>query len=148
MFDSLQKFFNGGPQAEDDGTGDLRIATCVLLLEAAHADRDFSAEEKERITGIVARRFGLDDAGAAAMLEAADAERARRDDLFFFAKQVNANYERPRKLAIIELLWEVVYSDKVLEANEDALMHKVGNLLGVRHDELMALKVKVKNRVG
>jgi uncharacterized tellurite resistance protein B-like protein len=47
-------------------------------------------------------------------------------------------------LAVLELLWQVVYNDGVLEAREDALMHKMGTLLGVRHEELMALKLKVK----
>ena len=39
----------------------------------------------------------------------------------------------------------MVFSDGVLEAHEDALMHKMATLLGVRHEELMALKVKVQN---
>lgn len=147
MFDSLRKFF-AEPDAGDRECGgdDLRIATCVLLLEAAHADRDFSDVERERITDIVARRFGLSPADTADLLAAAEQERAGRDDLYHFARVINERYPRPRKLAVLELLWEVVYSDQVLEAHEDALMHKLGNLLGVRHDELIALKLKVKGR--
>jgi hypothetical protein len=34
----------------------------------------------------------------------------------------------------------------MLEAHEDALMHKVGNLLGIRLEDLMALKRKVQGR--
>jgi uncharacterized tellurite resistance protein B-like protein len=61
---------------------------------------------------------------------------------------VDENYPKARKLAILELLWDVVYSDGVLEAHEDALMHKLGNLLSVRHEDLMALKVRVRRRRG
>jgi len=146
MFEALQKFFPGGQSEDSRGPEDVRVATCVLLLEAAHADRDFSEVEKTRITDIVARRFGLGTEEAASLMKVADEERARRDDLYSFARQVNEQYTRPRKLAVIELLWEVVFSDLVLEAHEAALMHKLGNLLGIRHDELMALKLKVKGR--
>ncbi len=146
MFDSLQKFFNNDDAQRTSGSDDLRVATCVLLLEVAYADRDFSLEEKERITGIISRRFSLTPEKTSELLAAADEERRQRNDLYHFARLVNEQFTRARKLAIIELLWQVVYSDKELEAHEDALMHKLGNLLGIRHDELMALKVKVKSQ--
>ncbi len=146
MFDSLQHFFSEPAKGQSSGDEELRVATCVLLLETAYADRDFSSVEKERITGIISRRFSLTKERTAELLAAADQERKRRDDLYHFARLVNEKFTRPRKLAIIELLWEVVYSDQVLEAHEDALMHKLGNLLGVRRDELIALKLKVKGQ--
>ncbi len=146
MFNSLQKIFNGQTPDHERGVDDLRIATCVLLLEAAHADRDFSTEEKDRITDLIAKRFNLSAEETVKLLAAAEREREQRDDLYYFARLVNEQFNRGRKLAIIELLWDVVYSDHVLEAHEDALMHKFGNLLGIRHDELIALKVKVKGK--
>ncbi len=146
MFDSLRKIFNEPAEQPAPGSDDLRLATCVLLLETAHADRDFSPQEKERILEIIASRFKLGRDEAAILLAEAGRLREEKGDLYSFARLVNDHYDRPRKLAILELLWEVVYSDHVLEAHEDALMHKLGNLLGVRHEELMALKVKVKGR--
>ncbi len=145
MFASLSRFFND----EGDGRGAeatperLRLATCVLLLEVANADDEFSAEEKAALDRIVAQRFQLDDAETAELLAAAEQERKGAGDLFAFARLVDTHYPRARKLAILELLWEVVYSDGVLEAHEDALMHKLGNLLSIRHEDLMALKVRV-----
>ncbi len=147
MLDRLQQFFNqrmAGRDEQDDAAR-LRIATCALLLEAAHADRDFSADERALVAELVARRFDLNETDARELIAIADAERENADDLYRFARLVNADFPRARKLAVVELMWRVVYSDGVLEAHEDALMHKVGNLLGVRHDELIALKLKVRN---
>ena len=79
---------------------------------------------------------------------AADEERRKSGDLYQFARLINEQFPREQKLAVLELLWQVVYSDGVLEAHEDALLHKMGTLLGVRHEELMALKVKVKREKG
>lgn len=147
MFRSLSRFFqeNMGPaEAIDEDLNHLQVATCALLLEAAHADSEFSEEEEKAIAKMVGARFGLDDAQTAELLHVADEERRQKGDLYQFARLINENFARPRKLAILELLWQVVYSDGVLEAHEDALMHKLGTLLGVRHEELMALKLKVK----
>jgi len=146
MFKSFRSFFEGrmGETAQDEQQR-LRVATCALLLEAAHADNEFTPEERSKIGDLVSRRFGLDAGETAELMALAEAERATSDDLYQFARLINEGFSHPRKLAIVELLWEVVYSDDVLEAHEDALMHKLGTVLGVRHQELMALKVKVKN---
>ncbi len=150
MLERIQQFFNQrmADQAPLDDAARLRIATSALLLEAAHADKDFSDDERTLVARLIGERFQLDDADTAALLELADTERSHADDLYEFARLVNNDFPRARKLAVIELMWRVVYSDGVLEAREDALMHKVAHLLGVRHDELIALKLKVLNEGG
>jgi uncharacterized tellurite resistance protein B-like protein len=147
MFRSLSKFFQetmSPAESRDEDLNHLQVATCALLLEAAHADNDFSEQEEEAIATMVAARFGLDPDQTAELLHVADEERQSSGDLYQFARLINEKFTRGRKLAILELLWQVVYSDGVLEAHEDALMHKMGTLLGVRNEELMALKMKVK----
>ena len=150
MFDAISKFFEDkiGAQAEGmDEERQLQVATCVLLLEVAHADEEFTAQERETIDTVVGRRFGLDREQTRQLLDLADDQRRQEEDLYGFSRLLNETYSRPRKLAILDLLWEVVFSDGVLEEHEDALMHKMGNLLGVRHQELMAVKVQVKKRL-
>jgi len=147
MFESLSGFFKEKMAPAEGGTEDLnhlQVATCALLLEAAHADNDFTAEEEEAIARMVGARFGLDTEQTTELLHVADEERKSSGDLYQFARLINDSFTHARKLAVLELLWQVVYNDGVLEAHEDALMHKMGTLLGVRHEELMALKLKVK----
>lgn len=150
MFGSLKTFFkdNMAPLDQGDDTLRLQVATCALLLEAAHADDKYSEAEVKTIMALVGKRFQLGDDQTADLLHVADEERRRSGDLYQFARLVNDNFTRERKLAVLELLWQVVYSDGVLEAHEDALMHKLGTLLGIRHEELMALKRRVKRDQG
>jgi uncharacterized tellurite resistance protein B-like protein len=147
MLNSLSRFFENRLAPSDDAQDDetrLRIATCALLLEAAHADDEFSDAERSTISQLVGARFQLSEAQTLELLTVADEERRRSGDLYQFARLVNNSFPTPRKLAIVEILWEVVYSDGTLEAHEDALMHKMGTLLGIRHEDLMAVKLKVK----
>ena len=150
MIGSLKSFFQSrlAPADEGDDVTRLQIATCVLLLEAANADNELSASELETTMTLVGRRFGLSAAETAEMLHVADAERQQSGDLYQFARLVNDSFPRERKLAVLELMWQVVFSDGILEAHEDALMHKMGTLLGIRHEELMALKIQVKRGLG
>lgn len=151
MFGPLQKLVQGAlaPGAnEQDEASRLRLATAVLLLEAAHADSEFSDEERATVTRLLQARFALDAAATEALMATAEQARWESGDLYQFARQLNESFPLPRKLAVAELLWEVVLGDGVLEAHEDALMHKVGNLLGIRHEDLMSLKRKVRGRSG
>jgi len=149
MLESIRSFFAGHVDASvPDAAGQrdrVRIATCALLLEAAHADADFDAGEAREIGRIVARRFRLDEQHTEQLLALAEAEREEATDLYQFARLINANFTRAQKLAVVELLWQVVYSDGRLEAHEDALMHKVANLLGLQHRELIALKLRARD---
>jgi len=150
MFGSLKSFFqdNVAPAGQDDDAHRLQIATCALLLEVAHADDDYTAEEVGTIMALVGKRFGLDAEETSDLLHVADEERKNSGDLYQFARLINDGFTRERKLAVLELLWQVVYSDGVLEAHEDALMHKMSTLLSIRNDELMALKIRVKREKG
>ena len=150
MFGHLQNIFQGalasGASPQDEASR-LRLATAVLLLEAAHADSEFADDERVAVTSSApdALRVGR----CRCRLNCSRRPRQARwesGDLYQFARQLNDSFPLPRKLAVVELLWEVVYSDGTLEAHEDALMHKLGNLLGIRHDDLMALKRKVLGR--
>ena len=150
MFGSLKSFFedNMAPVEEADDAQRLRVATCALLLEVAHADDEYSSDEVQTIMALVGKRFNLSADETKELLHVADEERQSSGDLYQFARLVNDSFSRERKLAVAELLWQVVYSDGVLEAHEDALMHKMGTLMGIRHEDLMALKVTVRRDLG
>jgi uncharacterized tellurite resistance protein B-like protein len=148
MLDAIRSFFQSrlapdaaGPASSADR---LALATCVLLLEAAHADSELTADEQAALEGVVRERFGLDAAQVASLLALADQERRQSTDLYQFTRLIAEHYDRSQKLAVLELLWRVVYSDGRLEAHEDALLHKFARLLDLRHGELIALKLKVK----
>ncbi|MFH1843078.1 MAG: TerB family tellurite resistance protein [bacterium] len=126
----------------------LRVATCALLLEAAHADDDFSADEEQMIHELIRQRFQISAAAADMLIGLAGQERQESTDLYQFTRLIGQKFDRSQKLAILEQLWRVVYSDGLLEAHEDALMHKLNNLLGLKHQELIALKLRVKKELG
>ena len=148
MLDTLRKFFSEevSPDAEGvDDTRRLQVATCALMLEIAWADDDFSEVERETVTSLVRDRFDLDEAAVARLFDLARRERDARTDLYGFTRLIREELPRPERLRVLESLWRVVFSDGVLEAHEDALVHKLAKLLGLRHDEAIALKIRARD---
>lgn len=134
MLDSIKKFFASSmtptPEADPrESTKDLRLAACALLLELAHADREFTEDERQHLQSAVRRQFGLDSAEAAKLLELAEQERAEAVDLWQFTNLIAENYSTGQKMVLAEIMWGLVYSDGDLASKEDYLMRKISSLL-------------------
>jgi len=146
MLGAIRRFFEDEmDRPEAAGEDGVALAVGALLLEVAQADDDFAAAERDAVLAVLKERFGLAEARAERLLELAESERRERSDLFQFTRLIAEHYDKPRKLAVVEALWRVVWSDGVLEAHEDALMHRLGTLLGLSHRELMALKLRARD---
>ena len=134
MLDSIRNFFRSSmsppPSADEQETkGDIRLAACALLLELAHADSEFTDDERQHLEAAVRRQFGLDAAQADKLLRLAEEAREEAVDLWQFTNLVADNYSLGQKMVLAEVMWGLVYSDGELSAREDYLMRKVSKLL-------------------
>jgi uncharacterized tellurite resistance protein B-like protein len=77
------------------------------------------------------------------MITAAEAELEQSVDYWQFARLINANYSMDEKVAMIEMLWRIVFIDGRLDKHEDYLMHKLARLLRLHHKQLIDAKMKV-----
>ena len=148
MLDIIKRFFS--PVDGDTTTGqttgsghELQMAVCALFVEMARIDESFTAEEMAAVIDILKTKYGLSAENAAAMIAAAEAELEESVDYWQFARLINENYTMDEKVAIIEMLWRIVYLDGNLDKHEDYLMHKLARLLRLHHKQLIDAKQKV-----
>ena len=71
----------------------FEIAACVLLLEVAHSDDDFSAVERKAVTEILTERFSLSETEVTELMAAADERRKEALDLFQFSQVINKEFQ-------------------------------------------------------
>lgn len=133
--------------AATDATDRRKLATCVLLLEAARADNEFTDEERNAILGLMRARFQLTEAEAQEIIREATAARDESTDLWRFTHAINEGYSQVEKIEIIEEVWRVIYSDGVLDGHEDYLVHKLRQLLNLNHPQLIQAKMKVLDEI-
>ena len=117
-----------GPQASPSPAG-VQLAACALLLELAHADGEFSAEERTRIEGALSRHFGLDEATGRELLALAQAERDQAIDHFQFTRLIAEHYDLGQKMVLAELMWGVILADGRVGDHESYLVRKLASLL-------------------
>lgn len=127
----------------DEKDHELRIATCALLLETAHADDEFSLDEERLIESLMEKHFNLSEKTVRELKTAAEQKRKDSIDLYGFSKTIKEQYPPEEREKIIEMLWRVIYADKTLNEHEDYLAHKLSVLLGLDHKQLINAKIKV-----
>ena len=149
MLERLKNVFARVPEATPATNADrLRIATCVVLMEVARADDEFSAVERERIVAALRQRFALSEAEAQELIETSAGARSNHHDLWHFTHTINEASSPDEKRQIIEEVWRVIYADKTLDAHEDYLVHKLAKLLNLNHPQLIEAKMAVKGEQG
>lgn len=130
------------------GHGDLALAVAVLLVEAASMDGNFDADERATIRDIVANRLGLEDVDPDALIETAERRAEEAHELWSFARVAKNSYDHEDRVALIELLWEVVYADGVLHDYEANLLRRLSGLLYVTDQDSGAARKRVLERLG
>ena len=137
MLDAFRSLFSparprGGETPPAAGQHDLQVAACAMLLEMAHADDEFSADERRHIEEALGRHFDLPEAEVHALVDLAEQERREATDLFQFTAVIKQSYDEGQRMALAEVLWRVVFADGRLSEHEQYLMRKLSNLLDLR----------------
>ncbi|MCK8601601.1 TerB family tellurite resistance protein [Desulfoferrobacter suflitae] len=148
MIDFIRDFFNkiseqGFSDNEQEKFQQIRIATCALLLEMATIDGEFSEAEKTNIINILKREYELSEEDVDFLIHAATEQLEGSIDLWRFTNLINQHSSMEQKLQIIEMVWQIAYTDGKLDQHEDYLVHKLATLLRLTHHELIQAKLKV-----
>lgn len=145
MLSSIRDFFDRhmspGPSA---GGHSIELATAALLVEVARIDRESTPAERAAVEEAIQTKFGLRSDEAAALIDLAEQEVRQANDYFQFTSLINRYFSQEQKVAVIEQMWRVAYSDSQLSAHENHLLRKVADLLHVPHGDYIAAKMRAQ----
>ena len=157
MLNSIKSFFTKNLEPFAEGQADdaaalpahdpIAVAACALLLELAHADDEFTDDERIHIESAMGHHFQLPPDTVAEVIALAEEERKRSVDLYQFTRLIADRYDLGQKMVLAEVMWRVVYADGELAKHESYLMRKISNLLDLRPGFLSEARKKVTDGV-
>jgi len=152
MLESIKSFFekhlvpaeatspDGSTRDAESDQHRLALAACALLLELAHADDEFTDDEREHIRDAMIRHFALPQDQVDHVIELAEQARQRSSDLYQFTSLITASYSEGQRMVLAEVMWRLVYADGELAKRESYLMQKLSHLLELRPGYLAEAK--------
>ena len=142
MFANLLKTLMG-PEAEDLAPSDARIAIAALLVRVARSDNDYATTEIAKIDRVLEARYGLEPSEVPKLRAKGEALEKEAPDTVRFTRAIKDAVPYVDRVSVIEALWQVALSDGERDAEEDALLRLVANLLGVSDVESAAARKRV-----
>lgn len=127
------------PSAEEREAA-LRLATAVLMVDVARADRVFDESEFERTLQLIEKHFGLPTEDAAQLINQADEQAVDLVSAYELTEVLHRHLDEKEKTRIVGLLWDIAYADGALDKYEDSLILKISDLLYVSRARVMRLK--------
>jgi len=135
---------DSAPELADSGEPE---AAAALLLEAALIDGDFDDIERETISRLLAGRFDLSANDVENLIAEAEQKVSRSVELHGFAKRAKDAFDHDGRIELIEMLWEVVYADGVIDDYEANLVRRLCGLLHVTDRDSGAARKRVVQRL-
>jgi uncharacterized tellurite resistance protein B-like protein len=124
---------------------DARLALTALLVRVARTDNFYSPQEVAKIEKIVANRYGLDAAAAAALRTEGEALETQAPDTVRFTWAIKESVAYEDREAVVEAMWQVALADGNRDDNEDALLRLSCHLLGVNDRDSARARQRVEN---
>lgn len=142
--DLLRRMMAPAPAALPAPEADLSLA--ALLVRLARADDHYGDDERVRIDRVLAARKGLSMAEAAALRADAEVLESEAPDTVRFTRALKDVVPYEDRTLELEAMWEVALADGTRDAEEDALIRLVANLLGVTDRDSALARQRVEAR--
>ena len=117
----------------------------ALLIHAAKIDENYTQKEKEIIRKAIIE-LGSDNEMADNILIKAEEIEKKSNQILYFTKEVK-NMDEDSKIKIIEVLWNIIYSDNNPDMYENSLMRRLTGLLYLSPKTVGDLKQKIINNL-
>jgi uncharacterized tellurite resistance protein B-like protein len=89
--------------------------------------------------------MGLTEDEAAAVIRFAEEEVRQSKRLYEFTGLIDASYTAEQNKALVQYLWQVVFSDAQLVASEEYMVRKIADLLSVPLADFLDAKIKARD---
>ena len=147
MLNTLKSLFAADTAETDPVFADERLAVAALLTEAACADENYDAAERTTIIRLLAAHFDISESEASDLADKAHDHQQSSVQIFRYTSTAKDATTPEERIALIEMLWEVVYADGEIDDFESNLMRRLGGLLHITDRDRGAARKRVLARL-
>lgn len=130
---------------EDD---EPKLAAAVLMVEAAAMDDEFDAAERAKIKALLCAHFDLEEAAAEKLIVEAGAKAEGAVEIYCLTRDIKNAYDEDGRIKLLEMLWEIAYTDGELHDREASFMRRLTGLLYVSDRDSGSARRRARERLG
>jgi len=132
---SAPSFLEGSDIAE----GSAQQAAALLVLELAYADPALTEADRDLVGAHLRERWGL----SSSRRPAPETETERRTRFQQYARRLRDRFGQGQRLALVERMWTVAFSDGAIGLREDRLLHLDTSHAAVAKHDLVEVRERL-----
>ena len=122
----------------------LKLISLCLAFEVANADNEIDNAERELILKKIRDSINLDVLSEKEIFSIIEAESEKKVSFYDLIYDINKNLSKDEKVDVIKMLWEVAYADEVLEVDEEKIIRRSAEMLGIKPSIVLKTRDQIK----
>ena len=124
----------------------LKLIALCLAFEVANADNDIDVREKDLILGKIKESIDVSVLTEKEIFDVIQEESQKRVSFYDIIHDINKNLDKKEKVDVLKMLWEIAYADKVLDVDEERIIRRSAEMLGIKPSVVLQTKEEFKNQ--
>ena len=136
-------FFKKKPKKEEEKKN-LKLISLCLVYEVAGADNNIDPREKKPILEKIRDNIDTNILTEKEILNVIKEQSEERISFYDIIHDINMNLDKEEKVGILKMMWEVAYADQVLDIDEERLIRRSAEMLGINPSIVLKTKSDFK----
>ena len=132
-------------EEEKEKPKNLKLIALCLVYEVANADNDIDVRERDLILEKIKESIDVSVLTEKEIFNVIQEESEKRVSFYDIINDINQNLDKKEKIDVLKMLWEIAYADKVLDVDEERIIRRSADMLGIKPSIVLKTKEEFKN---
>ena len=124
----------------------LKLVALCLAFEVANADNDIDVRERDLILEKIKESIDVSVLTEREIFDVLQEESEKKVSFYDIIYDINKNLNKKEKIDILKMLWEIAYADQVLDVDEERIIKRSAEMLGIKPSIVLQTKEEFKNQ--
>ena len=139
-------FFKKKEKGEEKAPKNLKLIALCLAFEVANADNDIDVQEKDLMLEKIKESIDVSVLTEREIFDVIQEESEKKVSFYDTIYDINKNLNKKEKIDILKMLWEIAYADQVLDVDEERIIKRSAEMLGIKPSIVLQTKEEFKNQ--
>ena len=133
-------------EIKEEKPKNLKLIALCLAFEVANSDNNIDVREKDLILEKIKKSIDTNILTEKEVFDVIQEESQKRVSFFDIINDINQNLDKKEKINVLKMLWEIAYADKILDVDEERIIRRSAEMLGIKPSIVLQTKEEFKNQ--
>lgn len=133
-------------KVEEDKPKNLELISLCLAFEVANADNNIDEREQKLFLEKIKETIDLSVLTDKEIFDVIKEESLNSISFYDIIKDINNSLNKDEKINVLKLLWEIAYADDILDVEEEKIIRRSAEMLGIKPSIVLQTKQEFKKQ--